>query len=414
MRTAERNFLLVTPFFPDGMPTNGGNQRIAAFRLELLKYGNVYTCVPNKKDADCSCVSRELGLYRIPGRVLMRRHPVRHIVNRLHKFFVGWLESWENAKTAPFATELPLDEWFPGVRFDAIFLRTFEEVRLFRPWNLGIPVFVDLDDSPLEAFDTRFGPRLAAWRRALSRALFAAKFRKYCSRCAGGWLANDENIGVLGLPRDRFLCMPNHPVPPPPAYRPETECRDSLLFVGSFGYVPNIEAMTNFLNDIWPDISKAHPGLTLRIVGGGVPLREKARWERVGNVAVVGFAADLSPFYERAYATVVPMLSGSGTAIKTMESLAYQRVCLASPFGARGWRAGAVGICVCDSPESWVHAVTDVMNISAADRRKLEKEARATLDKAGLKEQAAAAVHALVDRLEEKAHMGEAGEGSVS
>ena len=397
-----RNFLLITPFFPEGIPSSGGEQRIAIFRAELQRYGKVFTCVPRKKVKRLVCLSQGQNLFHIPGRVSFRRHPFRAIANRLCKFLFGWLESWENAKTAPFATELLLEEWFPGVRFDAIFLRTFEELRLFRPWTIGLPVYIDLDDSPLESFDTRFCPRLPAWRRAVSRRLFQSRFRRFSLRCAGGWLANPSSIAALGLPPDRFLCLPNSPIPPPPDYRPEETARDSVLFVASFGYTPNIEAMERFLCEVWPAMSKAHPDLILRIAGGGMSSETKVRWEKSGNVEIAGFVPSLASLYERAYATVVPMVSGSGTAIKVMESLAYGRLCLASPFGARGWAEDAVGIRVCAEPETWIREIGDIISMPVERRTAQEDEARATFGRANLKERAAAAVRALVEAIPER------------
>lgn len=406
---AERNFILLTPFFPEGAPASGGEQRIAAFRTELLKYGNVYTCVPHKKAKRCDCISPSLNLHRVPGRTSSRRHPFRFLVNRLSKALFGWLESWENAKTAPFATELPLERWFPGVRFDAIVMRTFEEVRLFRPWRLGIPVYVDLDDSPLESFDTRFAPHLPLWRRGISRRLFARRFRRYCAKCAGGWLADEASIKSLGLPPDRFHWLPNVPFPPSAGYRPESDDRDSLLFVGSFGYAPNVDAVAHFIGEIWPCVRKAAPRLALRIVGGGVPPREKELWEAADNVEVVGFAADLAPHYERAYASVVPMRSGSGTAIKVMESMVHERVCLASPFGARGWSPDAEGIRICKTPDEWARAVADLIGEPADARRAQERAARSTFERARLEERRSAAMREFAQGLshDARAHAGE-------
>ena len=62
----------------------------------------------------------------------------------------------------------------------------------------------------------------------------------------------------------------------------------------------------------------------------------EARWSAVEGVKVVGFVDDLTDLYRHALACVVPVEKGSGTCIKTLEAMAYSRVCLATPFGARG------------------------------------------------------------------------------
>ena len=62
----------------------------------------------------------------------------------------------------------------------------------------------------------------------------------------------------------------------------------------------------------------------------------------MAGVKVLGYVEDLVPIYENCLASVVPVDSGGGTCIKTLESLAYGRICLSTQFGARGFNKGDI------------------------------------------------------------------------
>ncbi len=115
-----------------------------------------------------------------------------------------------------------------------------------------------------------------------------------------------------------------------------------VLFVGKIDYQPNYQGICTFLDNVWPLVRKAVPDAELHIVGNivnqDVENNIRSWWESYGGVSVLGFVDDLSHEYRNCRATVVPLYSGAGTSIKTIESMQMKRLCVSTPCGLRGYK----------------------------------------------------------------------------
>lgn len=113
---------------------------------------------------------------------------------------------------------------------------------------------------------------------------------------------------------------------------------DEILFVGSFQYAPNITALRYLIDEVWPAIvSKLPLNLTikLRIVGKGADIKLKE------YVASKGFKidediSDIREAFQRATLLLAPLLSGSGTKYKILESMASHLPVVTTSVGAEG------------------------------------------------------------------------------
>ena len=90
-------------------------------------------------------------------------------------------------------------------------------------------------------------------------------------------------------------------------------------------------------------VHTAFPDLNYVIVGKNAPLAYTEKWKSLPNVFQMGFVDDLEQLYAESLCTVVSVVSGGGTCIKTIESLSFGRVCLSTPFGIRGHEEAVVG-----------------------------------------------------------------------
>jgi glycosyltransferase involved in cell wall biosynthesis len=109
---------------------------------------------------------------------------------------------------------------------------------------------------------------------------------------------------------------------------------ESILFVGTLDYRPNIEGLTWFLEKIYPAIMAKFPKAYLTIAG-----RYSSNPGLLGDFPGVKFfpnAPDLKPLYRDCGAVVVPVLSGGGTRIKILEAAFANRPVLTTPLGAYG------------------------------------------------------------------------------
>jgi glycosyltransferase involved in cell wall biosynthesis len=140
-----------------------------------------------------------------------------------------------------------------------------------------------------------------------------------------------------------------------------------LLFVGQ-GHPPNLAAIQWFLEMVWPLISDRH--YNLKIVGliGRMVQSELPQLYDAFRSSFVGEVADLAPFYRATRCVIAPMVSGSGTSIKTIEALALGKPFVGTSKAFRGMpmeRLKETGIQAHDDPQSFADAISKAL---AAER----------------------------------------------
>jgi len=110
---------------------------------------------------------------------------------------------------------------------------------------------------------------------------------------------------------------------------------DHVLFVGTYRYRPNVDAVEWFVREVWPSIRAARPTARCSLVGMDPPASVR-RLAAVPGVEVVGTVADVRPWLARASVVVVPLRSGSGTRLKILEAFAAGRPVVSTRIGAEG------------------------------------------------------------------------------
>lgn len=152
-------------------------------------------------------------------------------------------------------------------------------------------------------------------------------------RIFGGFLSNGEQVGGFG---HNVSYMPNVVPYPNVSYNAKNTERKYLFTIGQMGYSPNSEGVDKFLNEVWREFHAKYPDIRYIIGGKGAPEEYSKRWNLYEGVDYIGFVDDLDKMYENCIASIIPVWSGSGTAIKTRESMIHSRCCLSTPFGSRG------------------------------------------------------------------------------
>jgi len=108
----------------------------------------------------------------------------------------------------------------------------------------------------------------------------------------------------------------------------------SLLFVGSMDYHANIDAVSWFVRDIWPEFAGKYPDLKFVIVGRD-PAPE-VRNLQSDRILVTGTVEDVRRYYAAAQAVIVPLRVGSGTRLKILEAMAAGVPIVSTRLGAEG------------------------------------------------------------------------------
>ena len=151
--------------------------------------------------------------------------------------------------------------------------------------------------------------------------------------------AADEQRLLDQVPGARTAVIPNaadveyyqpRPTDPPPDGR-------TVVFFGLLSYVPNIDGVIHFVQDIWPRIAEAHPDARCKIIGGRAPPSLLAL--AGPRVELTGFVPDLRPHLAEAAAVVVPLRLGGGTRLKIVEAMAMGKAIVSTTLGAEGIEA---------------------------------------------------------------------------
>ena len=146
----------------------------------------------------------------------------------------------------------------------------------------------------------------------------------------------------------------------------------SLHFIGSLDWLPNLEGLDWFLNDVWPLIHRRHPALEFHVAGRNMPPRLLAL--RLPNVIVHGEVEDSCTFVSAHSISIVPLLSGGGMRAKILEAMSLGRVVISTSVGLEGIAAKhRRDLFVADAPEQFLAAIDDCL----ARGRKLERIGRA-------------------------------------
>ena len=120
-----------------------------------------------------------------------------------------------------------------------------------------------------------------------------------------------------------------HP-PFTPIQKFNTTKESNLLFIGNKN-ASNVRAVEWFLENCWERLKKAVPNTQLLLVGNVCEAIKSHE-----GITKLGRVDDLSDAYSRCKISINPVPSGSGIAIKCLESLSYGLPVVATPEGARG------------------------------------------------------------------------------
>ena len=257
---------------------------------------------------------------------------------------------------------------FKGVKFDVVISRYIYPLCDFKYWEIA-PLLIDIDDHPYQVYDTIYMDRVPIGLKTIGKYLTKVHTNFIINKSSGGWIANEEQLHLCGK---NYGFLPNIPQMPSEKYNVDFNLRNNLFTVGDMGYKPNTEGVTRFLTQIWPSFHQKYPNVQYFIIGKGAPETDVKLWNNFEGVKYLGFVDNIEELYENTFATVVPIYSGGGTCIKTLESMAYSRPCISTKFGARGISKDVIhdegGILIFEDAESFIHAYDRLLDKDCCHR----------------------------------------------
>jgi glycosyltransferase involved in cell wall biosynthesis len=199
----------------------------------------------------------------------------------------------------------------------------------------------------------------------------AALISRSAPRVARHFIASEADAAQVrgrqpGLPLE---IVPNAVAAPESA--PRRDDGATLLFLGSFGYAPNGDAVRWFVGDIWPLVRARRPDARFLIAGRGS--------ERLGSfgsgsgVTVLGPVADVADAYAAATLCVAPLRAGAGTRLKILEAAAHRVPIVATGLALRGLPfLPERDLLVADSARDFAGAIDATLTYAPARRKRAE------------------------------------------
>lgn len=139
-----------------------------------------------------------------------------------------------------------------------------------------------------------------------------------------------------------------------------------LLFVGGLTWYPNHDAITHFLEDIWPALATRVPGISVDIVGRSPSAKIRTLADRHAGVRLHGFVQDISAMYAAATAYICPIRDGGGTKLKVVDAIANCLPMIAHPVACEGLQlVHGEHVFFARTAEEYATAVMSIQNDSA-------------------------------------------------
>jgi sugar transferase (PEP-CTERM/EpsH1 system associated) len=132
-----------------------------------------------------------------------------------------------------------------------------------------------------------------------------------------------------------------------------------LVFVGVLDYLPNIQGLEWFCNQVLPLLHASMPQVSLSIVGRR-PTKEVQSLEDRPGVRLVGEVPDVRPYVNEAHIAIAPLQIARGVQNKVLEALACGKPVVATEHAATGIETLG-GLTVANEPAQWVQAIEELI-----------------------------------------------------
>lgn len=121
----------------------------------------------------------------------------------------------------------------------------------------------------------------------------------------------------------------------------------NLLFIGSYFYA-NIEAVNYIKNKVLPYVEAR-----LMVVGSGMD-----KLKNVGNkIEIYADVDDLTPYFQKADAMILPIFSGSGMKIKTCESMMHGKIIFGTNEAFEGYITSPTFAIKCNNDKEFIDSI---------------------------------------------------------
>ena len=231
------------------------------------------------------------------------------------------------------------------------------------------PFVLDVNDTAQEWFKSQIdnpesgwlAKRLAAWRLLQLKNFVPGLYRRF-RHC---WVIKPRDVQIPGLEHAVWLGMPyRQPEGGLPPLAPSDPASRVVIMLGSYYHRPNAEGLDWFVWKVWPQVRAEVPDAEFHVIGPGLSSPRAEAYGRVPGIRVLGMVPSVASPYRECAFSIAPIWTGAGINIKVLESFAYGRTCVLTPFAYRGYEdclEDGVSACVAKSPEDYARACIDLL-----------------------------------------------------
>ena len=163
---------------------------------------------------------------------------------------------------------------------------------------------------------------------------------------------NLKNVCTIptGVDVDYFVPVANH------------SKNASLVFYGSMDWLPNEDAITYFIEKIFPTIKAQIPEIKVTVVGRNPSFSLHKLIKQYPEIALTGWVQDIRPYLAESSVYIVPVRIGGGTRMKIFEAMAMGKAIVSTSVGAEGLPLeNGKHIIIADTPADFAQKVIELL-----------------------------------------------------
>jgi glycosyltransferase involved in cell wall biosynthesis len=138
-----------------------------------------------------------------------------------------------------------------------------------------------------------------------------------------------------------------------------------VLHLGTMFWLPNVEGVMWFANEVWLKVVAQIHNATFTIAGKNPPAEIRAlskSQKGMSPIQVTGYVPDPLVYLERAGVFIVPLLSGGGMRVKIIDAWRWGLPIVSTTVGAEGIEyCNGDNIIIADEPDDFANAIVKIL-----------------------------------------------------
>lgn len=367
---ARHRIVIVSPHVPARRPDNAGVGYLDGLDSALTGADVVYL-VPdtaaNRTAQDLTDGHRRIVIATTPGRAFWLARRLRTVFERLTptRADVGFLDA---IRANPAARKVLEEAEVVDTQWPA-YSALLPRLAKLAPHARAIATLHDVASQGYLR-ELGFARTPARWLRLAVSYIHARQVEHRVARTADTVLVFSEK-DIRLLPRRAAATVVFPPLAlsqlPSPPQAPVASTPPFVLFVGPLYRLENVDGLTWFATEAWPQVRAAHPSARL-VVAGSLPRHPDAALEAVPGIDLRGFVDDLDSLYATASVVVAPLRLGAGVKFKVLEAIAHGAPVVTTSIAAEGIGDTDHSRVVRDDASSFARAVVAALDDPAEAR----------------------------------------------